>query len=257
MTKEYRRLIDARNYAVNNNQVWCFPLSLFDRLRPFSYFGFPLSIACFVPEKSNRKCRSRIPLLALGFDECTYHSGDVATLRNKTTTDKAVHVFLESDGYIYDTSSGFKFTRDAYMDIEQPNITDSFTKEELLFHPEVQSTLAKSCEDNLWNAVSSDLVYEYERVLQNPECRPTEHHQRFLLKELDLYKKGINFDKLQGEHEEGMNTPMGEDFIRLEYFKPQILDPESEKKKQVKITAFLEYIKQNPTKNFYEKDLQV
>ncbi|MCL2570462.1 MAG: hypothetical protein FWE16_04635 [Firmicutes bacterium] len=210
INEQYIKEVEAGN-------IGPFPKQVFDALRPFHFGGMPLSIQLFIPEMCNGLCYDKSTLLSLAFAECTQVHADIESLRIKTEGDPspiaAQHAYIEAYGYVFDTSVGLIFKKDAYDRIEKPTINKTHTKQECLEYLKQDGTLAGDFEQDKHSLVMVLPIVEH--VVNNPKHVATEHNQRFLLEEIAKLKTGINFGEMVAEHEADM---------AIMYSQPEILD---------------------------------
>ena len=199
--------MDAKQQSFNRFVKWidkkeisAFPPAVINNLRPYHYGGMPLSIMLPVAEFNNGLCYDRAMLLSLAFEKCTYHVADIESLQLNHGKDLAGHAFIESDGLVFDTSSGCMYTKRAYWDIEQPDLKMSLDKSELHNDPQIQYTLAGDFHRDKNTLMI--LLPLYERILDKSDSYFTKKIAPFIKSEIAKLKQAINYEDMVREHAE-------------------------------------------------------
>ena len=187
-------------------EVWIFPESVFDALRPYHFGGLPLSIMLFMPEMCNGNAYDRSAFMTLAFEECNQIYLDIETLRIRTRGDKskgrAGHAVVEAYGYIFDNSLGLMYTKDAYWYIEKPRVTKTHTKQECLDYLETQEILSGDFNNDKWSLIPT--LPSLEKAIENSKYPSTDCNKNFLLNEIKKLKEAIGFDEMLAEQENDM-----------------------------------------------------
>ena len=202
--------LEARFFkAVEAGQIGAFPKSVFDALRPYHYGGLPLSILLFIPELCNGLCYDRSSIMTLAFAKCQQHYGDIESLRVKADPEHAAadplhadHAFVEAYDHIFDTSNGLVYTKEAYWEVERPEVRLSHTKQECLRSYEMQQILSNDFAKDRWALILTLPIVE--DIVNNPKHASTKINQEMLLAEIALLKQAIDYDGMVTEQDEDM-----------------------------------------------------
>ena len=191
--KRYQSLL---KYGVENGLVQPYEDELIKRLRTVYYGGVPAAILLFVDKLCNGYCYDRSMLITMGMDDFLLVNGDIKSLELKYGKESANHSWAESNGWVYDTSLGFKIEKNLYYKMEQPKINKINTKESCYDYFEYKEIINSNIEHDKY--VLPMIIPIIERVV--PECLFSE----YLKNELELFKERINYKDLCIEVEEDM-----------------------------------------------------
>lgn len=190
-------------YGMKHGKVFPYPDQLFERLRPFNVGGFPASILLFENELCNGHCYDRAMLMQLPFDDARVVHADIETLRITCGEKYAEHAFVETEEFggdktwVIDTSMGLIYDKDFYYKMEKPKINRVFTKEQCMRHPDIIENLAGDFEKDKHSlTLTLPLI---EAAIRNSNHIGTVMYREKVLKELELFRKAIDFDGIRAE----------------------------------------------------------
>ena len=185
--------------AMRENKIGMFPQELFHILNQYNYGGLPLGVKIFTPEITAGKCYESASFLSLGLSDYIQHWGTVEYLRIGRDESKADHSFVESNGHIFDTTTGYLYNKKTYMELEKPNIRKSATKAERDAEvPAVKDFLGEQdLEMTKWAATM--FLPGYENIIANSTHPVTRYHKPMLLQHLKEFRQKIKFDELKRE----------------------------------------------------------
>ena len=109
-----------------------FEPQLLKRLKNIYYGSVPISVFIGNRDFCNGKCYDRSMLISMGMDDFLLMRGKVKSLEIQYGKEKSGHGWVESNGWVYDTSMGFKVEKNLYYKLEQPTDIESYTKEDCL-----------------------------------------------------------------------------------------------------------------------------
>ena len=104
--------------ALQEGKILPYEEELISKLRNLTYRGFPLSIILFCKEFCRGECFSMSMNLSRAMEHFTLVHGDVnfIVLDEKDPN----HSWVEKDGFVYDTTDGFRWDKDLYYELFQP-----------------------------------------------------------------------------------------------------------------------------------------
>ncbi len=196
--------------GLKSGKVFPYPMNLIDRLRPFHYGGFPLSIMMMINELCNGKCYDRAKLMSLAFSDAKVVYADIESLRlsgNKKSGERyAEHAFVETEEFgggktwVIDTSAGLIFEKKFFYDLENVSINYVFSKEELMKTEIINSVLTSNFENDKYALVLT--LPLIEQAVKESNWFSTIIYREVVTRELERFKKAINYDSIQADVDE-------------------------------------------------------
>lgn len=196
-------------YGLINGLITLYDDKLIEKLRNIYYGGIPASIILLSNGMSNGYCYDRALLMSRAFlDEeddiqLLYADVDSLKLNPEYSPLYAKHCILEritKDGkhFIYDTSSGFIYNKNIYWLMEHPKVRKINNKESIIkFLKEDEEFHPQNIEHDKY--VSPFIL----NMIEKTYGRPTELYSRLgielLQREIEYYKKTINYDEIVDE----------------------------------------------------------
>lgn len=168
--------------ALDEGLIQPYEEELVERLRSLSYKGFPLSVVLFCREFCRGECYSMSMNLSRAMDHFTLVHGDVNFISKEK--DFPNHSWVERDGFVYDTTDGFKWDKKLYYELFQPEVKEVYDEESV-----------KDYDDYQWVLSHADEEIEMERLklmIQYIELLETENpyvNCEFLQREIDLWRE--------------------------------------------------------------------
>jgi hypothetical protein len=117
-------------------------------------------------------------------------------------TDEAGHAFVETKNKVFDTTAGLMFDKDFYYELEEPKISQKFSKEQLMEQTLLKETIANDTENGKSGFMLMDSMIK--TILQRTTENSTLYYKPYIIRELNAHKKGINYDKFVLEERENM-----------------------------------------------------
>lgn len=196
-------------WGLKHKKVFPYPDALFDRLRPYSWGGFPVSIALFVNELCNGFCYDRANMMQLAFNDCKVVHADIETLRITTGGNEyAEHAFVitpEFGGnreWVVDTSAGLIYDKDFYFKLEKPKINLILSKEDCMKFRDTKELIVNNFEEEKYVLpLTLPLV---ENAIKNSIWLGTVGYREKTLAEIEIFKKSIGYDEIAKEIEDDM-----------------------------------------------------
>ena len=205
-------------WGLKNGYANPYDNKLIEKLRTIYYGGIPASILLLSNGMSNGYCYDRALLMALAFidtdDDVKLICAAVDSLKlnPEYEYDKdplyADHCFVEritQDGkhLIYDTSSGFIYDKKLYWKIEHPVIRKVIEKDAIIKRNKEDEEYFP--EDIERDKYASTIILP---LIESTYGRPTELYSQLgielLQREIEHFKKEINYDEVCREVEEDM-----------------------------------------------------
>lgn len=211
--------------GLKNNRIRCYDDELIMKLRNIYYGGLPASIILLTNGLSNGYCYDRALLMSQAFLDSdddvklVYADVDSLKLNPKYIQNKypnyADHCFVEritKEGkhLIYDTASGFVYDKKMYWLIEHPKIRHINDKESIIKF--VNDDMYYNSEDMERDKYISPLILpNIEKCYGSPYEMYSISGIELLQREVEHYKKEINYDSICEEIREDMNIMMNVD----------------------------------------------
>ncbi len=201
-------------YGVENGLIYPFEVdeSFMNHLREVYCYGVPASILLLCENWSNGFCYDQSFLIPFGFpdDDFSIVHADIDGIAfNPEYVEKyrcaseqkieneryAEHSFVErtrADGsvWVYDSSTGFVFSKELFYEIEHPKIRRIINKEEVIKSPLYNQLNSNTKDTDKY--ILPVVIPSIELSLQNGQ----RFHQEALEKELLLFKSMIDYDSI-------------------------------------------------------------
>ena len=241
--------------GIKSKRVFMLSKELFDRLRPFTYRGIPLSICLFIPDLCNGDCYVSSLLAQLAFKNCKRVYAEIETLRLMGKRGaRAQHAFLVTkldDGkqYVIDVSAGLAYEKEFFAEFEKPKVNKVFNKKECVTTPLIRSVVLSN------RARETKQLLRYlpfvEKTLRDSNDPITEILRPKLEQEIENLKKQTNYLELQKQY--GITD---EEMLRYDNSMFFTIDPDfrvPENAETDKLLARkLKAIFEEPTRDFYD-----
>ena len=205
-------------YGLKSGKITTYDEELIEKLRTIYYGGIPASIILLSNGMSNGHCYDRALLMARAFldtdDDVKLIYADVDSLKlNPKYQDRndsmyADHCFVErvtpeGKKLIYDTSMGFIYDKKLYWTIEHPKVRKINDKESIIkFIANDEEYIPEDLERDKY---ASPLILPFIEMTYG---RPNEMYSmlgiELLQREIDNYKKLINYEEICHEIDEDM-----------------------------------------------------
>lgn len=177
-------------------QVTTYESSLIERLRTIYFGGVPGSVILLIPSLCINRCYDRGMMLSMGLDEFDIVWGSTRSIRFEIMRDegkfhniliRSDHFWVESDGWVYDTTRGFKVKKWLYYILETPIIRSRKNQDWCHEQDLYKRDLAGNIEQD-----------KYALPIIIPLLEPIKKslNSELAIKELDLFKQFINYDGL-------------------------------------------------------------
>ena len=108
--------------GLKNGDILPFEDDLYDRLSRIYFNGYPLSIQIkyLKPMKAPGNCEDRSWFITMGFENALWVSGDNKDLKLTCGKDGAWHFWVEYNDWVYDPTLLYKFKKELYYKMFQP-----------------------------------------------------------------------------------------------------------------------------------------
>lgn len=169
------------NDALNKGWILPYEEDLIMRLRTLNYRGFPLAIVLLCREFCVGECYSMSMNLSRAMDSFQLIHGDVNFIT--TECDYPKHSWIEKDGYVYDTTDGFRWKKDLYYSLFEPKVIEIYDENSIRNYYMYQQVLSHAHEE--MDFIKLKLVIQYMELLEQEN--PSVNHA-FLQKEIDLWR---------------------------------------------------------------------
>jgi len=168
---------------------------LLKRLGHVYYGGIPASILLLVPSMCSGYCYDRSVLITLGMDDFRIVNGAINSLLVKYADEVAKdgvsvanHSWVESNGWVYDTTLGLKIKKELYYAMEDPIIRKINTKEDALDFFEYQSILNADIENDKYALPLTMPIIE--------DLPPHPLYADFFKQEIARFKTEVDYDAI-------------------------------------------------------------
>lgn len=212
------KLYELTICGLENGQISIYDDELIKKLRTITSGGIPASIILLSNGMCNGHCYDRALLMSIAFldteDDIKLICADIDSLRlnplyiNDENPLYAEHCFLErttknGEKLIYDTSSGLVYDKELYWKIEKPKVNREYTKDDIEKRKKVEDEYFP--EDMERDKYASTIILP---IIETRYSHPIEMYSKLnrglLQREVEVFKKQINYDELQKEVEEDM-----------------------------------------------------
>ena len=168
--------------ALEEGKILPYEEDLVKRLRELTYRGFPLSIVLFCREFCRGECYSMSMNISRGMDKFRLVHGDVnfIVLNDKYPN----HSWVEKDGFVYDTTDGFRWDKDLYYELFKPVVREVYTEETVGDYSDYQRILSHSNDEV--DPLQLQLMIQYIELL---ETESPYVNCRFLQNEIDIWRE--------------------------------------------------------------------
>lgn len=176
--------------ALNKGIISLYEEELIEKLRNLNYCGLPLSIILLCKEFCNGECYRMSMNISRAMEHFTLVHGDVNFL--PLNNEYPNHSWVEKDGFVYDTSNGFKWNKDLYYLLFEPKIREVYNEESVKDYKDYKEVLKHA--DDIEDMTSMKLIIQYIEFLETEN--PTLNYKR-LQQEIDIWReKNSVFDRL-------------------------------------------------------------
>lgn len=220
----------------DEGKIFIFPKTIFNRLRPYSQGGVPLSLMLFIPDFCQGFCYDRALMMSMAFKDSKYVCAEIDDLRVQYGEGKdAEHAYIETsdldDGktYIVDTSVGLVYEKEYFEMLENPKVKYMLSKEQCMKSRGVLEMLASDFETEMDSLLLVlPLIENYISSLEHDNLDSGNEYttylrKTFLLNEIEKLKTAINFDGMLKEMNDDLELirqdPIGSEKILDEKYK--------------------------------------
>lgn len=161
---------------------------LLNRLRNEYYFGIPLSIYILSSSLCSSQCHYLSIHLTRGMDKFRIVRANINELKNESLGN---HTWIEKDGYVYDVTDGFKWKKEVYYEIYQPEIISSYD-EETCKNYDVYQLIMEEIELQKQLSFDSELMLE---IIELKESEKKSINHKKLVEEIEIFRKKENLEK--------------------------------------------------------------
>ena len=171
--------------ALEERKILPYEEELVERLRGLTYRGFPLSIVLFCREFCRGECYSMSMNISRGMDKFKLVHGDVNFI--VLNDEYPNHSWVEKDGFVYDTTDGFRWDKDLYYELFQPVVREVYTEETVKDYGDYQRVLSHSHDEV--DPLQLQLMIQYIELLEteNPYV-----NSKFLQNEINIWREKHN-----------------------------------------------------------------
>lgn len=171
--------------ALEERKILPYEEELVERLRGLTYRGFPLSIVLFCKEFCRGECYSMSMNISRGMDKFKLVHGDVNFI--VLNDEYPNHSWVEKDGFVYDTTDGFRWDKDLYYELFQPVVREVYTEETVKDYGDYQRVLSHSNDEV--DPLQLQLMIQYIELLEteNPYV-----NSKFLQNEINIWREKNN-----------------------------------------------------------------
>lgn len=176
---------DVMIKALKDGKVLPYEDELITKLRDLTYRGFPLSIVLFCREFCRGECYSMSMNLSRAMEHFTLVHGDVnfIVLDEKDPN----HSWVEKDGFVYDTTDGFRWDKDLYYELFKPVVREIYDENTVKNYDDYQRVLSHSDEEIELERLK--LMIQYIELLETEQPYV---NSEFLQREIDLWREKNN-----------------------------------------------------------------
>lgn len=168
--------------ALKDGKILPYEEELVMRLRELNYRGLPLSIILFCREYCRGECYAMSMNISRAMDHFTLVHGDVNFIRENGEYPN--HSWVEKDGFVYDTTDGFKWDKDLYYSLFQPKVREVYDEVSVKDYDDYQYVLSRAEEER--DLTTQALIIQYMELL---ETEKPYVNQRFLQNEIDGWRE--------------------------------------------------------------------
>ena len=169
--------------------VCTYERSLIERLRKVYYGGVPASVLLLAKNMCSGYCYDRATLISKGMDEFEIVWGSIKHLELRYGRKKADHCWVESCGWVYDTSWGFKMKRWLYYLLEKPRVRMRKNRAECLqYHYYINLTSSDLPQDKYYLVLLLPVI---AKVIQSSTFPDLEQS------ELELFMEAVTYQDIE------------------------------------------------------------
>ena len=179
---------EALEKALDENKILLYEDSLIENLRDVYYMGVPVSISILSYPMCVKQCYAMSVNLTRGMDYFKLVHGDVNFLEKNGNYPN--HSWVEKDGFVYDTTDGFKWDKELYYELFQPKVHEIYDDNTIKDYNFYHYIIARSNAD--MSLVDKSLMIQYIESLEKDE--PLINADR-LFEEVELWMKNNNITK--------------------------------------------------------------
>lgn len=176
---------DVMIKALKDGKILPYEDELITKLRDLTYRGFPLSIVLFCREFCRGECYSMSMNLSRAMEHFTLVHGDVnfIVLDEKDPN----HSWVEKDGFVYDTTDGFRWDKDLYYELFKPVVQEIYDENTVKNYSDYQRVLSHSNEEIELERLK--LMIQYIELLETEQPYV---NSEFLQREIDFWREKNN-----------------------------------------------------------------
>lgn len=180
--------------ALAENKILPYEQELVERLRNVSFHTIPVSIIILSKPLCRKECYAMSMNLTRGMDHFKLVHGDVNFLSKND--DYPNHSWVERNGWVYDTTDGFRWDKDLYYELFQPEVREIYDENSVKDYADYQWLLSK-CEEDKPIATKA-LMIQYIELLD----RETPYiNTNYLLNEIEVWRTSNNVTKKYSDEE--------------------------------------------------------
>jgi len=196
ISKLYRSML---KFGLRNGLIRPYEASLIENLRTVSFGGMPLSIILLLPNLCEGHCNDRAITISMGLNRFNIVWGSVRSIRSNpevkssklTMIEYSDHTWVESDGWVYDTSSCYMARKWFYYLMEGPIVRrrkdHNWCRQQEYYQEQHSREIEK---DKYWMPLIIPLI--------EPQI-PGSLYEKLAAIELELFKESIGYDQIYAE----------------------------------------------------------
>ena len=171
--------------AYKEHKIEPYEEELIDNLRKQTFNGIPITVLLFTNFLCKGECYVCSVNLSRGMDHFHLVHGDINCI--KKNDEYPNHSWVEKDGFVYDTTDGFKWDKKLYYELFEPIVYEVYDENSAQNYPFYQSVIKKEGKEiSLENLA---LVTQYIEELESEN--PGFNHY-YLQRELKLWREKNN-----------------------------------------------------------------
>ena len=168
--------------ANKEHKIQPYEEELINNLRKYNFEGLPLTIPLFTNFLCKGECYVCSVNLSRGMDRFHLVHGDINCIEKNEEYPN--HSWVEKDGYVYDTTDGFKWDKKLYYELFEPIVCEVYDENSVQDYLFYQSVIKKEGKEIPPENLA--LVTQYIEELENE--KPGFNHY-YLQRELKLWRK--------------------------------------------------------------------
>ena len=180
--------LDDLDKALNENKILLYEDSLIENLRDVYYKGVPIAISILSYPMCVKQCYAMSVNLTRGMDHFNLVHGNVNFLQKNESYPN--HSWVEKDGFVYDTTDGFKWDKELYYKLFQPEVVEVYDENTIKDYSFYHYILSRA--DSDLPLVNKALMIQYIESLEIEE--PLINAEK-LFEEVELWRKNNNITK--------------------------------------------------------------